>query len=220
MIERLKLAVMRGRELDALPRFGPECRNRKTLFAGGNEFHRPAQPAGCDRNDRGPLGEGALGAEGPADIAADNPDLTGLDAKLGCEPVFDPVDILAWFMDRQLRAIPNALGRKQFDRVVMLSRSRIAGVDFDGSGFIGRREIPDLGIVVFLVLLSELLFKRPFRIECSGRRLLLVFDANLVGRVLGDFQRFGEHHRDRLARVGDLGGPKGNDRIRSGTTLE
>ena len=112
MIERPKLAVMRGRELDTLPRFGPECRNRKTLLAGGHEFHRTAQPAGCNRNDRGPLGEAALGAEGPADIAADNPDLTGLDAELGSEAVFDSVDILAWFMDRELRAIPSALGRE------------------------------------------------------------------------------------------------------------
>jgi hypothetical protein len=183
VIERLKLAVMRGRELDTLPRFGPECRNRKTLFAGGHEFHRPTESAGCNRNDRGPLGEAALGAEGPADIPADNPDLTWLDAELGRKPVFDSINILARLMDGQLRAIPNALGRKQFDRVVMLSRSRIAGADFDGSGFIGRREIANFGIVVLLVLLSELLFKRPFRIECSRRRLLLVFDANLVGRL-------------------------------------
>ena len=123
MIERLKLSVLRGRELDTLPRLGPERRNRKTLFSGGHKFHRTAQSAGRDRDYRRPLGEAALGAEGPADITADNPDLTGLDAKLDCKPVFDPVDILAWFMDRQLRAIPNALGSEQLDRVVMLSRS-------------------------------------------------------------------------------------------------
>src|ERR1700691_2965529 len=158
MIERLKFSVLRGRKLDTLPRLGAECRNRKTLFAGGHKFHRPAQSASCDRDNRRPLGETALGAEGAADIAADHPDLTGLDAKLGCKPVFDPINILARLMDGQLRAIPNALGREQFDRVVMLSRSRIADVDFDGGGFISRRAIPDLGIVVSLVLLSELLF--------------------------------------------------------------
>ena len=36
---------------------------------------------------------------------------------------------------------------------------------------------------------------------------------------MGDFQGFGEHHRDRLTRVGDLGGAKGNHGIRSGTAL-
>ena len=71
-------------------------------------------------------------------------------------------------MDGQLRAIPDALGSEQFDRIMMLRRSRIADIDFDGSGFISRREIPDLGIVVFLVLLTELLFKRSFGIERSG----------------------------------------------------
>ena len=69
--------------LDTLPRFRPECRDRKALFAGGHEFHRPAESAGCNRNDRGPLSEGALGPEGAADIAADDSDLTGLDAELG-----------------------------------------------------------------------------------------------------------------------------------------
>ena len=104
-------------------RLGPECRNRKPLFASWHEFHRPAKSARCDRDNRSPLGQGALGAEGAAHIAADNPDLTGLDAKLGCESVFDPIHILARLMDGQLRAIPNALGSEQFDRVVMLSRS-------------------------------------------------------------------------------------------------
>src|SRR5271167_3586433 len=152
MTERLKLSVWRGSELDAVPRLRPECRNRKTLFAGRHKFHRPAQSAGCDRDNRGSLRQGALGAEGAADIAADNPDLTGFDAKLGCKPVFDPIDVLARLMDGQLGAIPNALGREQLDRVMMLCRSRIADIDFDRSGFISRREIPDLGILVFLVL--------------------------------------------------------------------
>jgi hypothetical protein len=189
MIKRLKLAILRGRELDTLPRFGPKCRDRKTLFARGHQLHRPPESAGCDCNNCGSLGQCSLGTEGSPDIAADDPDLAGLDAKLGGEPVLDAIDILARLMDRQLRAIPDALRGEQFDRVVMLRRSRIAGGDFDGSGFISGREIPNLGIVVFLVLFSQLLFNRSLRIEGAGRWLLFVFNADLGGRVLGDFQR-------------------------------
>ena len=68
---------------------------------------------------------------------------------------------------------------------------------------------------------SELLFKRPLpRIECSRRRLLLVFDANHWNRPrpLCDFQGFGENHCNRLTRVGDLRGAKGTTGIRNRTT--
>jgi hypothetical protein len=83
MIERLKLSVPRGGELNTLPRLSPERRDRKTLFASGHELDWPTQPARGDCDDRGPLGQSALGAEGAADIAADDSDLTGLDAELG-----------------------------------------------------------------------------------------------------------------------------------------
>ena len=122
MIEGLKFSVLRRSELNAVLRFGPECRDRKSMFARRHELHRPAESAGCDRDNRGPLSQGTLGAEGGAHIATHNPDLTGLDAKLGCEPVLDPIDILARLVDRQLRAIPDALGGEQFDRIVMLGR--------------------------------------------------------------------------------------------------
>ena len=58
---------------------------------GTKEFHRPVPSLrAAIAMIAVQLGEAALGAEGPANIAADNPDLTWLDAELGSEPVLIP----------------------------------------------------------------------------------------------------------------------------------
>ena len=92
-------------------------------------------------------------------IAADDPDLAGLDAQLCCEPVFDTIDILARLMDRQLRANPDHIGWRTVQSGCDAGWELNIGVDFDGSGFISDRKIPDLGIVVF---------------SCSAQRKLLI----------------------------------------------
>jgi hypothetical protein len=76
-------------------------------------------------------------------------------------------------MNGELRAVPDALRREQFDRVVVLSRSGVARVNLDRRGVISSREIANLGVVVLLVLLSQLLLDRAFRIEARRRRRLL-----------------------------------------------
>src|SRR5580704_15550744 len=96
---------------------GPVARDRKTLIARGNEFHRTIKPPRRDRDQRRTLGQRAARAEGATDKRRYDMDFVGVDAELLGEAVLKPGDVLARFPDRQLAVGPSAARCEQLDRV-------------------------------------------------------------------------------------------------------
>ena len=103
MRERLELAVARGSEPDAMARLGPVGRDRKSLASRRNQLYGPSKPACGHGDQRGALGQRALGTECAPHERADDPDTAGIDAQLLSHAAPDPVNGLTWLIDGQLR---------------------------------------------------------------------------------------------------------------------
>jgi hypothetical protein len=128
-----------GREVISQPswRLGPIGGDREALIAGRHQFHRTTEPL-CGDGDPRCGREPSLGAERTADISRDDADIRRIEAELASDRRLRPPHHLAGLIDRQLRPFPHASGGEQLDRIVVLCRGLIAGLNLDRSGGEGR----------------------------------------------------------------------------------
>ena len=150
-------------------------------------------------------GQGALRAESAADIAADHADIVRLNPKLLGEAVLHAVDVLARLVERSACRRPDAGRGEQLDRIMVLGRRRIAGVDFDRRrGERRDRESPTLGSSCFLSTCAPA-WSPSRRIEGRARALLVVVERRPARRLARRLEGLGNDHRDDLAVMPDLG---------------
>src|SRR5437016_2452154 len=94
-----KLAVLAGAEPDVVAGFGAVGRDGETLVARRHELDRSFELLRGKRDQRGPWGHTALGAESAAGEMADHMDLVRINAEALGNAVLQPVNKLTWLVD-------------------------------------------------------------------------------------------------------------------------
>ena len=120
----------------------------------GDELDRAVELLGRQRDQRGARRHLRLGAERAADEGADHVHLVGVDPELLRDAVLEPIDELARLIDRQLVVAPYAGGGEQLERIVMLRRRGVFGIELDLGR--GERRFGVARLRQFLVPLADL----------------------------------------------------------------
>ena len=135
----------------------------------------PVEPLGGERDHRGARRHRALRAKRAADKAGDDAHLLRLDAEPRRHAVLQPIDELARLIDGETIVGPHAGGGEQFDRIVMLGRRAVFGVDHDLGAGNGACGVAGLRQVLVLVrFLRRIAFLEALRAETGGRRLFVI----------------------------------------------
>ncbi len=113
--------------------------------------------------------------------------------------VLKAVNVLARLVDGELVIRPHAGGREQLDRIVVLGRRSVFGLD----RHLGRRE-RGFGIAGLRQFLPRIFLGCAGRAEAGARLLPRVGRLHLVRRFARRLEAVGHHHRDDLAIMCDL----------------
>src|SRR5258708_25704122 len=104
------LAVAMRAKANAMLSLGAISLNGKALIACDNQFHRAIEFFGGVSNEARTRRQLRLGAEGPADKGAHDPDMLSRDAELLRNAVFQSEHDLAWLGPRELLAVSALTG--------------------------------------------------------------------------------------------------------------
>ena len=173
-------------------RLRPMVRHGKLITAAYFQPDWTGKPPCGQRTDRGVLGQRQLRAEMAADKMRDDPHLVRSQSELRRQPMLHGADVPRRFEHRQPITLPHARGAWQLDRVVVLDRRRIAGID--PRRRIGERsfQIALPSIFVLGIDIGQRL-RRASRVGKRGHRWLARIAETQRGRCGGC----------RLGRLGD-----------------
>jgi hypothetical protein len=195
-----------------MPSLGAIGRDGEALCARRGELDRPPDAAGGKGDQRRALRQRALGAKGAADKWAHDPHILGIDAELMGDAVFQPVDELARLVDDQLVVVPDAGRGEKLDRIVVLCRRRIFGVDLHRRSGESAFGVANRWILVAFVRFSGGLRRRSRRPESRRRGLLVIVNADFARRFACGLQSLRDDHRHDLPVIPDCWRAQGDDR--------
>ena len=195
-------AVARGAEGDALDRVRAVADAVIHLAPRQHHLDRPPGYAGAERRQRHMRPGAQCRAEGTADERRDDADVLRRNAEHGGDLVGRVVHPLRLVPQGQAVAVPRRDRGVHLDGIVVLARDHVGLVDLD----LGRRERA-FGIAAPrfrrpALALVGLLSCRQNRLDAAdvgGRGFGRVGDAHQGCRVVGLFERIGDHEGDRLA---------------------
>jgi hypothetical protein len=198
--QRGQPAVRRGAEADALDGGRAVDGGVEHLLAGERDLHRLAQRPRRQRRRRQVLVAGALAAETAADIERHQVDVAAMDLQRLGDQVLRPLDHLHRGVDHHLAVLPPGRGGAGLHLAVVLDRGGIDLVELHRRLAEGELELADrrVGVVLGGAGLGGVE-------DVLGLEVLAIAHLDQGGGGGGVLEAVGDHHRDRLAEIADLG---------------